>query len=101
MRELIFYSKLNFSWFTILHCPSNWYISIYGFWLHLWVRVVAVNAANFNNISVISWRSVLLVEETEYPEKTTDLPCTSRWQTLSHYVVSNTPRHEWDSNSQR
>jgi hypothetical protein len=28
----------------------------------------------FNNISVISWRSVLLMEETEYPEKTTDLP---------------------------
>jgi hypothetical protein len=27
----------------------------------------------FNNISVISWWSVLLVEETECPEKTTDL----------------------------
>jgi len=30
--------------------------------------------ATFNSISVISWWSVLLVEETEYPEKTTDLP---------------------------
>jgi hypothetical protein len=30
--------------------------------------------ATFNNLSVISWRSVLLVEETrEYTEKTTDL----------------------------
>jgi len=29
--------------------------------------------ATFNNISVISWRSVLLVEVPEYPEKTTDL----------------------------
>jgi hypothetical protein len=29
--------------------------------------------ATFNNISVISWWSVLLVEETEYPEKTTNL----------------------------
>jgi len=29
--------------------------------------------ATFNNISVISWRSVLLVEETGYPEKTADL----------------------------
>jgi len=29
--------------------------------------------ATFNNISVISWRSVLLVEETGAPEKTTDL----------------------------
>jgi hypothetical protein len=29
--------------------------------------------ATFNNISVISWQSVLLVEKTEYTEKTTDL----------------------------
>ena len=27
----------------------------------------------FNNISVISWWSVLLVEKTEYPEKTADM----------------------------
>jgi hypothetical protein len=37
------------------------------------LRFMVFNAT-FNNISVISWRSVLLVEETEYPEKTTDLP---------------------------
>jgi len=30
--------------------------------------------ATFNNISVISWRSILLLEKREYPEKTTDLP---------------------------
>jgi hypothetical protein len=30
--------------------------------------------ATFNNISVISWRSVLLVEETEVPRENTDLP---------------------------
>ena len=29
--------------------------------------------ATFNNISAISWQSVLLVEETECTEKTTDL----------------------------
>jgi hypothetical protein len=29
--------------------------------------------ATFNNISVISWRSVLLMEETRDPEKTTNL----------------------------
>ena len=29
--------------------------------------------ATFDNISVISWQSVLLVEETRVPEKTTDL----------------------------
>ena len=47
-----------------------------------------------NNISGISWRSVLLVEET-------GVPAASHRQTLSHNVVSNTPRHEWDSNSKR
>ena len=30
--------------------------------------------ATFNSISVILWQSVLMVEETEYPEETTDLP---------------------------
>jgi len=30
--------------------------------------------ANFNNIQVKSWRSVLLLEETEVPEENTDLP---------------------------
>ena len=45
--------------------------------------------ATFNNISVISWRSVLLMEETEE----NDRPFVSNWQTLSHNVVSSTPRH--------
>ena len=30
--------------------------------------------ATFNNISVISWQSVLLVEEIRVPRETTDLP---------------------------
>ena len=42
--------------------------------------------ATFKNILVMSWRSILLVEETG--------------QTLSHIVVSSTPRRERDSNSQ-
>jgi hypothetical protein len=36
------------------------------------VRVMVFNAT-FNNISVILWQSVLLVEELEYLQKTTDL----------------------------
>jgi hypothetical protein len=36
-------------------------------------KVMAVNAT-FNNISVILWQSVLLVEEPGGPEKTTNLP---------------------------
>jgi len=42
--------------------------------------------ATFNNISVISWRSVLFVEETGYPWEN-HRPMASHWQTLSHNVV--------------
>ena len=41
---------------------------------------------NFNYISVISWRSVLLVEETGGPGEN-HRPVASHWQTLSHNVV--------------
>jgi hypothetical protein len=51
---------------------------------------VMVFNANFNNISVISWRSVLLVEETGVPGENHRL-VVSHWQTLSHNVVENTP----------
>jgi len=47
--------------------------------------------ATFNNISVISWRSVLLVEETGVPGEN-QRPATSHWQTWSHNVVLSTPR---------
>ena len=49
--------------------------------------------ATFNNISV------LFVEETEI-HRENQRPVASHWQTLSHNVVSNTPRHERGSNSQ-
>ena len=47
--------------------------------------------ATFNNISAISWRSVLLVEEIGLPGKT-HRTVTSQLQTLSHNVVSSTSR---------
>ena len=47
--------------------------------------------ATFNNISIILWRSVLLVQETGVPEENHQ-PAASHWQPLSHYVVSSTPR---------
>jgi len=53
----------------------------------------------FNNSSVISWRSVLLVEETRVPRENHQ-PVASHWQTISHNVISSTPRHEMGSNSQ-
>ena len=52
--------------------------------------------ATFNNISVISWRSVLLVEETGENQQ----PIVSHYQTLSHNIVSSTSRHERGLNSQ-
>jgi len=42
--------------------------------------------ATFNNISGISWLSVLLVEETGVTGEN-HRPATSHWQTLSHNVV--------------
>ena len=59
------------------------------------VRDMVYNTT-FNNLSVISWWSVLLVKETGENHR----PVASHLQTLSHNVVSSTPRHERDSNSQ-
>jgi len=57
----------------------NTYFSGFGF---------MVFNATFNNISVISWRSVLLVEETGVPGEN-HRPVANYWQALSHNVVSN------------
>jgi len=57
--------------------------------------MVMVFDVTFNNISVISWRSVLLVEETEDHR-----PVASHRQILWQNVVSSTPRHDWCLNSQ-
>ena len=60
-------------------------------------RVMMFNAT-FNNISAISCRSVVLVEETGRPGEN-HWPVTSHGQTLSHNVVSGTPCPDRDSNS--
>ena len=48
-------------------------------------------SATFNNILDISWRSVLLVQETGVPGEN-HRPVASHRQTLSHNVVSSTLR---------
>ena len=58
--------------------------------IHYRFRFMVLNAT-FNNISAKSWQSVLLVEETGVPGEI-HRPAASHWQTLSHNVVSNTPR---------
>ena len=72
------------------------------FWFYMLVlfcvRVRVCNPTS-NNISVILWQSVSLVEETGVPG-VNNRPVTSHWQTLSYKVVSSTPHHKRDSNLQ-
>jgi len=53
--------------------------------------MIMVFDAFFNNISVISWRSVLLVEQIGVPGEN-HRSAESHWQTLSHNVALSTPR---------
>jgi hypothetical protein len=66
---------------------NNSFFMVWGF---------MVFKATFNNISVISWRSVLLMEEIRENHR----PVASHCQALSHNVVSSTPHHEQGSNLQ-
>jgi hypothetical protein len=53
--------------------------------------------AIYNNISVISWWSVLLVEETGVPGEN-HRPAASHWQTLSYNVVHLAINGIWTHN---
>jgi hypothetical protein len=57
-----------------------------------YMLVFMVLNATFNNISVTSWRSVLLVEET-WVSRENSRSVASHRQTLSHNVVSSTPHN--------
>ena len=86
----------NTTWIisVILHINSRFHC-----FLHiLRVRIMVFNTT-FNIISAISWRSVLLVEETRINRD--HWPAASHWHTSSHNVVSSTLHHERDLNSQR
>ena len=63
---------------------------LYTFSVYVWFMHMVFNTT-VNNISVILWRSVLLLEETGVPGEN-HRPSASHWQTLSHNVVSITPR---------
>ena len=65
-------TKMN----DVTHKPTN---------IICFVCLMVFNAT-FNNISIISWRSVLLVEETGGPGEN-HRPVASHWSTLSHNVV--------------
>ena len=76
------------SWSPVLDCVIYFLLRNYR------VMIMVLNAT-FNNISVISWRSVLLVEETGVSRQN-HLPVGSNWHTLSHNVVPSTPRYQTD-----
>jgi hypothetical protein len=57
----------------------------------LGIRVMVFNAT-FNTILAIAWQWILLVEEIRVHGED-HRPSVSHWQTLSHNVVSSTPRH--------
>jgi hypothetical protein len=65
----------------------------------VWVRIMIFNAT-FNNISIISWQSALLVEETGV-HGGNHWSVASHCETLSHIVASTAPRmnairtHNW------
>ena len=73
-------------------------MQVYSYYEHL-DQGFGLVYATVNNITVISWRSVLLMEETGVPGENHQ-PVASHLQTLSYNVVSNTPRNDWDYNSQ-
>ena len=88
--------KTQFSWWYLATHFFKTKQSLIGYWsvgFKVWFMVFNTT---FNTISVISWQSVLFVEETgeSHPH------VTSHWQTLSHNVVSSKPHHERGSNSQ-
>ena len=81
---------LNGENLRFIHLPTTEILYNFLFsgmiWFGLWFMVFN---ATFNNISVIPWRSVLLVEETGVPGENHQ-PVASKSQTLSHNVVSST-----------
>jgi hypothetical protein len=62
----------------------------------VWLLRFMVFNATFNNISVISWQSISLVEETRV-HRDNHRPVASHWQPLSHNVVPYDHDHEGPS----
>jgi hypothetical protein len=91
-------TRPHVQWLIPVNLEHWWYSLSLSECLLCRVRIMVLNAT-FNNISVISWQSVLVVEETGIPGEN-HWPVVSHWQTLSHKVVLSIPHHEWDSNSQ-
>jgi hypothetical protein len=90
-----FYNYPRWQSELLSRCDTGATVVVYKYYLlpelhHILVRFMFMMFnATFNNISVISWRLVLLVKKTgvsweKHP------PVASHWRTLSHNVVSST-----------
>ena len=88
-----YWKCISFVWKYVAFRPSPligmqiYYTKNHCLKLHeiLGFRFMVFNAT-FNNISAISWRSVVLVEETRVPGKN-HRPVVNHWQTLSYNVL--------------
>jgi hypothetical protein len=83
--------------FTMMYLRRGSYRSLWCIWG--WLSLLCLTSLS-TIFQLISWWSILLVEETGVPEEY-HRPVISHWQTLSPNVVSSTSPHERDSNSQR
>ena len=95
--DTISYIKNIYHILNIVYTFTYNAIIIKDWFLFLKFRSMMFNAT-FNNISVISWQSALLVTETGVQRKPPT--CQKSLKTLSHNVASSTTCHERDSNSQ-
>jgi hypothetical protein len=72
---------------TITFYPKVFYAMHY-----FWSIICPLEVRWLTPLSTI-FQSPLLWRKLEYPEKS--ISVASHWQTLSHNVLSSTPRHEW------
>jgi hypothetical protein len=85
----VLYNIMWFCSFSLPHYPScNFKLFFFELMGRLGLCVTVINTT-FNNISIISCRSVLLVEETWVPREN-HRPVANHWQALSHNVVEYT-----------
>ena len=83
--------------FCVVFCRSLFdLLTFFSIWLLITTLMVLVwfmvFNATINNISIMLWRSVLLVEYIYiYIPRENHRPAANHWQTLSHNVVSSTP----------
>jgi hypothetical protein len=88
--------EVDFHWCNVVEavaftCPVNWKQYIF--------TDIMLLKCSLIQCTFISWRSVLLVEKTGVHGEN-HCPAARHRHTLSHNVVSSTPRHERGSNSQ-